>query len=229
MKAFEEKFKNYLKSTPIETIVKQWNNSPSLDAEGITAWDFIEIMISQREDGVDSVIKSGIVHLNARKYAEKCHKDVNHLYDGKPYEVHLKMAYDYGIKYIDLIPLIDAGDVIAAIWAHDLIEDARQTYNDVKRALNVQVAELVYAVTNGKGKNRSERADHNYYKGIRDVEYATFVKLCDRLANIKYSIESKSSMLKVYNQEMSEFKIMLYDEKYDAMFRECELMLEGSL
>lgn len=49
------------------------------------------------------------------------------------------------------------------------------------------VADIVYAVTNEKGKNRSERANEKYYQGIRENKLAVIVKICDRLANALYS------------------------------------------
>ena len=77
--------------------------------------------------------------------------------------------------------------------------------NDLKKEFGETVAEIVYAVSNEKGKNRKERANNNYYLGIRKTAWATFVKLCDRLANIKYSSETKSRMLQVYQKEQEKF------------------------
>ena len=37
---------------------------------------------------------------------------------------------------------------------HDVIEDARQIYNDVRQQLGETVAELAYSLTNEKGRNR---------------------------------------------------------------------------
>lgn len=83
----------------------------------------------------------------------------------------------------------------------------------MKKATNYTIAELVYAVTNEKGRNRAERANDKYYEGIRNTEHATFVKLCDRIANIEYG--GKSDM---YAKENINFKRKLYDAKYDEMF-----------
>ena len=44
-----------------------------------------------------------------------------------------------------------------------------------------------------------------YYEGIRNTAGAIFVKLCDRLANVKYSKDTNSRMLEVYKSEYSEF------------------------
>lgn len=155
----------------------------------------------------------------ARIFAFDSHKSVNQLYDGQPYEVHLIMANVVGINFSHLIPENDRWNVAAAIYCHDLIEDARLTYNDVKVKLNEEIAELVYACTNEKGRNRAERANDKYYEGIRNTKYATFVKLCDRIANIQHSKEKGSRMIDLYKKEHEHFKKMLYVEgEYEEMW-----------
>jgi len=138
-------------------------------------------------------------------FAITAHNSVNHTYDNKPYSIHLIMVANIARKYIDIIPGQCQDDVLSACWLHDTIEDCRLTYNDIKREFGENVAEIVYAVTNDKGKTRSERAGTKYYDGIRITAWATFVKLCDRLANIQYSSERKSKMLDVYQKEHLNF------------------------
>lgn len=157
----------------------------------------------------------------AKEYAFACHKAVNQTYDYKPYSFHLEMVVDYAIKYIWLMEPNMALDVICACYCHDLIEDARCTYNDVKAATNETVAELVYAVTNEKGKNRKERASAKYYADmIACGDEAVFVKLCDRLANISYSVSIKSDMVNAYKKEMNEFTNRLCTPRFKPMFSE---------
>lgn len=138
-------------------------------------------------------------------FAIEAHSSTNHTYDNKPYSIHLTMVANIARKYIDIIPDQCQDEVLSACWLHDTIEDCRLTYNDLKKEFGENVAEIVYAVTNDKGKNRSERAGTKYYDGIRRTAWATFVKLCDRLANIKYSKETKSRMLEVYKKEHLNF------------------------
>lgn len=163
----------------------------------------------------------------AKKYAIDCHKNTNHQYDGKPYETHLQLVYDYALKYINFVDKEDLDDVLASCWTHDVIEDTRQTYNDVKEACNKEVAELTYALTNEKGKNRKERASITYYTGIQRIKNAAFVKICDRLANIYYSRLTNSNMLNVYKKEHEQFKYLIYNEKYDDMFKEMHTLIFG--
>lgn len=135
----------------------------------------------------------------------------------------MRLVLEFAKKYIHLIPEDKRVIVLAACYAHDAIEDCRLTYNDVKESLGVEVADIVYALTNDKGKNRKQRAGENYYKGIRETEFATFVKLCDRFANLNYSTLVGSRMSDMYKKEMPHFIKSIYDSKYDVMFEDLKL------
>lgn len=170
----------------------------------------------------------GIVE-KTKKYAIERHRSTNHAYDGQPYEVHLQMVFDTATKFIHLMPEIDGDCVLAACWAHDICEDCRETYNDIKSQTNEQVAELAYALTNEKGKSRSERANDKYYSDMKKVPGAVFIKICDRIANYQYScgliannqsskMQADISMAKKYEKEMNNFIEKLYREDYKEMF-----------
>lgn len=154
----------------------------------------------------------------ARKYARACHKAANHRYDDKPYHFHLQMVADAAREFIEEYDEETQEIILAACWCHDIIEDARQTYNDVKKVVGEPVAEIVYALTNEKGKTRNERANDKYYEGIRNTRYATLVKICDRIANVAHSRMKQSRLLTIYLQEYPHFKSKLYqpDEWEDA-------------
>jgi (p)ppGpp synthase/HD superfamily hydrolase len=162
----------------------------------------------------------------AMLYGIKCHADTNHMYDGKPYSYHLAMVFRVARTFQNLLPDHSKYDVLASCWVHDCIEDCRQTYNDVRIATNERVADIAYALTNEKGKTRKERASSLYYKGIRETQFAAFVKLCDRIANAQYSATKKSKMLEVYQKENFEFCHSIYDTQYDPMFRVLDRILE---
>lgn len=154
------------------------------------------------------------------------HKETNHYYDKYiPYEFHLRMVNQVYKDFKYLLPkglLIEEPvhkfdesidvthpSISAATFAHDLIEDTRTSYNDVVNRLGVTVADIVYALTNEKGKNRNERANDSYYEGIRNTKGAVFVKLCDRIANVQYSKMTKSSMFEKYKKENPNFILKL--------------------
>ena len=83
-------------------------------------------------------------------------------------------------------------------------------------------AEIVYALTNDKGRTRAERAGEHYYQGIRETPYAPFVKLADRLANTTYSFthanQSNTHMREVYQQEQPYFLTAISTNVDDIRF-----------
>jgi (p)ppGpp synthase/HD superfamily hydrolase len=140
------------------------------------------------------------------------HKSTNHQYDTYlPYEFHLRMVSNTAQEFIESVPDRNDGEtsfrgsVLMAAWGHDLIEDTRVSYNDVKNHLGQEAADIIYALTNEKGKNRKERANDKYYEGIRNTPGAVFVKLCDRIANVQYSKMTGSRMFEMYKKENNHF------------------------
>jgi hypothetical protein len=115
-------------------------------------------------------------------------------------------------------------------YYHDSIEDARLTYNDVMKVAKklmsdeqaLMATEIVYALTNDKGRNRAERAGEKYYAGIRATPYAPFMKLCDRVANITYSCAGKDAdnlrMKEVYKKEVPHFLASINPHSSDMRF-----------
>lgn len=171
------------------------------------------------------------------------HRNTNHWYDQYlPYEFHLRMVVQAYEDFKHLLPenlltreesvyrntfeTIDEthSAIKYACWGHDLIEDTRVSYNDVKSKLGRNAAEIIYAVSNEKGKNRSERANDKYYEGIKNTPGAVFVKLCDRIANVQYSKMTKSRMFEMYKKENQNFTDQLGwngspDHQYAEMFQ----------
>jgi len=168
-----------------------------------------------------------------RQSAHELHDSVNQTYgDGLPYGYHLDMVVsgirDFGHlvcdREDDFLPLIMGG------YYHDSIEDARLTYNDMMKTARLYLTEeqallateIVYALTNDKGRTRAERAGEKYYKGIRETPYAPFVKLCDRLANVTYSCSGTDSnslrMKEVYKKEMPHFLSSINPHSSDRRF-----------
>lgn len=162
--------------------------------------------------------------------ARQIHADVNQTYGGKPYfESHVMMVLEYALKYIHLIPKKYQETVILAILYHDIIEDCRLTASDLIKLIGLEATKIVFAVTNEKGWTRSDRANDKYYAGILKEKFALFVKLCDRLANIKNSFNTKHKMFGGYCVEHPHFKEKLYKgrskNKYDTMWGELDYFL----
>lgn len=155
-----------------------------------------------------------------RAAAHDLHASVNQTYGhDHPYGYHLDMVVDAVRTYGHYV-CASADDVLPLFFGayfHDSIEDARLTYNDVTAtarhymsdAQAFVAAEIVYALTNDKGRTRAERAGERYYQGIRATPYAPFVKMADRLANITYSCKhtdvDNNHMREVYRRELPHF------------------------
>lgn len=161
-----------------------------------------------------------------RELCKKYHYSTAHFYDKKPYIYHLDMVYEVAYKYKHLLPERYTELVFIACYTHDLIEDCRFTYHDVRKQFGGIVAEITYAVSTEKGKTRKERANEKYYDGIRNTQYATFVKLCDRIANVRHSKDTQGhSKFEMYKDEHKYFSDMLYSDEYKEMWDELDELL----
>lgn len=60
---------------------------------------------------------------------------------------------------------------------------------------------------------------------MRNTPFASFVKICDRLANAKYSKETGSKMVEAYKKEQPFFKQQLWALSVNDMFEELETLL----
>ena len=145
-----------------------------------------------------------------RIWAIDQHRNTNHLYDKIiPYEYHLHMVAREVDRYLRIANEQAAGEyttLMDAAYGHDLIEDCRITYNDLlTNGASKKVAEIIYALTDDKGKNRAERGNEEHYKKLVQVPGAAYVKFCDRIANVRYSKFAESSMYDKYKKEHEEF------------------------
>ena len=168
-----------------------------------------------------------------RESAHNLHNHVGQTYDDKlPYGYHLDMVAD-GVHRFGYAVCVDERHIVPLFFGafyHDSIEDARLTYNDVVRTarrwmsddLAIMAAEMVYALTNEKGRTRAERANDKYYHGIRTTPYAPFLKLSDRLANITYSCSHRGEgcclMKEVYLSELPHFLQAIRSDNADLSY-----------
>lgn len=179
------------------------------------------------------------VQIDIEKFFElviQVHEETNHKYDGYiPYSFHLQMAYTIALRYIHLVPEKYRLLALAAVIAHDSIEDARVTYNDLMKMATAAgahkedaeiICEMVRAVTNdNRGRNRDERMPDYIYEEIKSTYYAVFVKLCDRLANVNYGLITGGTMPTKYKKENPHFKGKLYTTgQYEDMWTELETL-----
>jgi len=149
----------------------------------------------------------------AKDFAISKHNLTNCTYAGEPYSVHLEHVVTVAEEIFDSIEdgftesqiLI----ILQASWLHDVIEDCRVSYGEVKDNFGVEVADIVFNISNERGKNRKDRAIRTYPK-IASCPLSTFVKVCDRIANTEFSKTSGHGMYEKYISEYPLFKEALY-------------------
>lgn len=164
----------------------------------------------------------------AKKFAELIHGEQR--YGASPYVVHLQDVAD--------VLVLDCGvtdkDELAAAFLHDSIEDTGVSKATIADLFGDRVAELVDAVsdeqvnkeTGQPYKNRKERKAATYPK-IKSVLHATRIKLADRIANIRHSVEARNApMFFMYKKENSEFqKALRVIGEYDEMWAKIDSLL----
>jgi (p)ppGpp synthase/HD superfamily hydrolase len=143
----------------------------------------------------------------AQEYATRVH--AAQTYDQYPYFHHLEAVYNVliraGFKEDDQQAL----DILTAAWLHDALEDTTTSYSDLKKLFGLNVAEMVFCVTDELGRNRKERHAKTYPK-VRSNTNAIILKLADRVANMLHSISTDNrDKLKMYIEEFPEFQTQL--------------------
>lgn len=137
------------------------------------------------------------IYKEARMVAVKAHS--NQSYDEIfPYEKHLDDVVDV-LKRFGY-----SGKYIVAGYLHDSIEDDGISYNDIKKHFGVDVAEMVFCVTDELGRNRKEKKVKTLPK-IASNPDAIILKLADRIANIEHG-----GKIDMYLKEYVEFKGSLF-------------------
>jgi (p)ppGpp synthase/HD superfamily hydrolase len=135
------------------------------------------------------------------EFARKAYNDANCEYDGKEYFTHIDIVAMVVTKHISIFnTLKDAEDTLAAAYCHDLIEDAKLSYNNILDASSKDVADIVLAVTDVNEANRLLRHLNTMGRTVKDYR-AIILKLCDIYANASYSKEHGNSMYKKYVEE----------------------------
>jgi (p)ppGpp synthase/HD superfamily hydrolase len=148
----------------------------------------------------------------AKDYAERVHTAARCKYgeDNEPYMVHLNAVYGWTCEHSKVFTNpIDHENTCAAAYTHDTIEDAQQTYNDVKGATSVEVADITLAVTDVHAENRMLRFLSTIPKTVKDYR-ALVLKVCDIGANSYYGKDVKNSMYKKYQKEWIGYKRAIF-------------------
>jgi len=148
-------------------------------------------------------------------------KHGNQMYKKLPYFYHLEQV----VQTLEFFGYGTEENILIAGYLHDIIEDTPTSYNELVQNFNIEVAEIVYAVTDELGKNRKERKLRTMPK-IKANRKAIVVKLADRITNVS----SGGELNDMYIQEYKQFREDLYntfesDERVHAMWRHLDAIL----
>ena len=161
----------------------------------------------------------------AELFAERVHED--QCYGDTIYYQHLLDTWNCYIFAAKKYNLLYDECVAAACWLHDTLEDTSTKYSELVEEFGKEVADIVYAVTDEKGRNRAERHRKTYPGIVMAGDNAVTVKLCDRISNMAYSIRSKNkSKLRMYVDEDLTFREFLYTDDHSSTV---EALWEGYL
>ncbi len=142
-----------------------------------------------------------------RNYAQDCYDKSNCQYgEGNNYFVHINMVYD--IIHAHKGIFIDDNEseendftiTLAAALCHDILEDTKESYNDIAKICGKNVADVVLAVTDVPADNRLMKHLLTMHKTVKDYR-AIILKMADILANATYSRLQGSSMYAKYVNE----------------------------
>jgi guanosine-3',5'-bis(diphosphate) 3'-pyrophosphohydrolase len=167
----------------------------------------------------------------AREYAYEKHNkpSESQRYGNAPYSKHLNDVKTVADRHIHYLDPEEIEDVYCAIYLHDTVEDTETTPNLLKKMFNDRIAGIVLAVSNERGWDKKEILFKTLPK-IWQNKLATFVKLCDRIANTtnsKAGIDAKSSSLyERYKTEYPVFRYALKDANFENMWAELDELYE---
>ena len=113
-------------------------------------------------------------------------------YGDLPYFAHLFSVCALCCKYTD------NETILSAAMLHDTLEDTEVKPKEIE-SINTELSEICILL--------SKNYNSNYFENIAKNPEASFVKMADRICNIRASLENNNQrMLKKYLNEMHEFQ-----------------------
>lgn len=151
---------------------------------------------------------------DARSIAQREH--LMKTWGGWSYQVHLDRTDDVLVDFGYGEPTVEGYQRRVAMQFHDIIEDCGWSYNDVKSFVKdsigtkwnsyIEIANIAFALTDEKGKNRKTRKPDELYEEMVQKPDYVICKLADRIVNL----ERDGSMGKQYAEEYADFRKKLY-------------------
>lgn len=154
--------------------------------------------------------------MKSREFAIKWHGDQK--YGDHPYVKHLDDVYAVANEFINCIDFYEVcaniDDVYDACYLHDILEDTKVSYGELYMNFSWETVNIIQNVTDEPGPTRKIRKRNTWHK-IRSSSLSTFVKLCDRIANVQNSKKNNPQLFKMYQKEFPLFEAALYNPRHD--------------
>ena len=112
---------------------------------------------------------------------------------GQPEVSHQFELISYGLPIFEKYEGEILDNIIAALFLHDIPEDADPTLNYIdiiKTNFNKEVFELVMAVTKPREFKKTQKEYISYYENIGQIPFGIVVKMIDRLHNLESMLEA---------------------------------------
>lgn len=139
----------------------------------------------------------------ALKYAIKKHKGQYRKGSNAEYITHPIGVCNYVNFYLKNLDNYELLEIVALL--HDVVEDTNTSIDEIKKIFGDDVANLVYELTNDS--IQKEKLGKVNYLGLKMSlmsDDALCVKLCDRLYNVRDTVNADENFRKTYLNETSE-------------------------
>jgi len=136
-----------------------------------------------------------------KNYSQLCYDNSNCMYDGNNYFTHINMVVGTLTSYLKIFnSVVDFENTLRSAYTHDLLEDTKETWDDIFKNCGKDIADITLAVTDVPAENRLMKHLLTMHRTVTDYR-AIILKMCDMHANASYSKEHGSSMYKKYQIE----------------------------
>jgi len=137
----------------------------------------------------------------AKIFATQEHQRINHVrkYSKKPYQTHL----DAVAKLVATVS--DDEEMVAAAWLHDTVEDTPATLDDIEKAFDISIAELVEELTDvskPSDGNRAARKEIDRQHLAQASKRAKTIKLADLIHNCADIVHHDPKFARTFVVEM---------------------------
>lgn len=163
------------------------------------------------------------VVLKAIRYAERKHKGQIRKGSGSPYFHHPLM-----VSYIaaNFKKSKNLHKLIAASILHDVVEDTNARPHDITKMFGTMISSLVFELTDDKDEiKRVGKLQYQKTKWPGLSNYALYLKLCDRLANVsdKPKDQYKKDTIEIISELVSARRLT---KSQNSVLKEIEKVLK---